>query len=100
MLPAWVDNQLEAQNLDVRKLEESNGLWRLRVGAYRVVFQILGRDVIVQRIFRRREADDYDGVKAIPLVPFTQWFANACRGCRGATARSADQASHPACCAP
>jgi mRNA-degrading endonuclease RelE of RelBE toxin-antitoxin system len=67
LLPAWVDNQLEAQNLDVKKLE-ADELWRLRVGAYRVVFQILGKHVVLQQVFRRRGASDYDGLRAIPLV--------------------------------
>ena len=67
-LPAWVDQQLGTDNLDIKKLADSDGLWRLRVGAYRAVFQILPPNVVLHRVFRRREDSDYKAVSAIPLV--------------------------------
>lgn len=54
-LPAWVDHQLGTDNLDVKKLEKHE-LWRLRSGAYRVVFQILRPHVVVHRVLSRRGA--------------------------------------------
>jgi mRNA-degrading endonuclease RelE of RelBE toxin-antitoxin system len=67
-LPAWVDQQLGTDNLDIKKLAESDGLWRLRVGAYRAIFQILPPSIVLHRVFRRREGTDYKAVSAIPLV--------------------------------
>lgn len=67
-LPAWLDQQLGTDNLDVKKLADSDGLWRLRVGAYRAVFQILPPNIVLHRVFRRREDSDYKAVSAIPLV--------------------------------
>ena len=67
-LPVWVDHQLGTDNLDVKKLGGGSGLWRLRVGAYRAVFQILTPNVVLHRVFRRREDTDYDAILAIPLV--------------------------------
>lgn len=65
-LPAWADNQLGTDNLDVTKLDA--GLYRLRVGWYRVVFQLLGSNVVLHRVFRRKERTDYDDIDTIPLV--------------------------------
>jgi hypothetical protein len=65
-LPAWADNQLGTDNLDVTKLDA--GLYRLRVGWYRAVFQLLGSNVVLHRVFRRKERTDYDDIDAIPLV--------------------------------
>jgi mRNA-degrading endonuclease RelE of RelBE toxin-antitoxin system len=67
-LPAWLDQQLGTDNLDIKKLADSDGLWRLRVGAYRAIFQILAPNVVLHRVFRRREDTDYKTVSAIPLV--------------------------------
>jgi mRNA-degrading endonuclease RelE of RelBE toxin-antitoxin system len=67
-LPAWADNQLGSDNLDVKKLADGDDLWRLRVGAYRAVFQLWGRSVVVHRIFRRKEDTDYRVVGTITLV--------------------------------
>jgi UvrD/REP helicase N-terminal domain/UvrD-like helicase C-terminal domain len=66
VLPAWADNQLHAANLDVRALEAYKGFFRLRVGSHRVVFQRLGRDVVVHRVGAR--ADIYEGLDALRLV--------------------------------
>lgn len=67
-LPVWVDHQLGTDNLDVKKLGGGSGLWRLRVGAHRAIFQILTPNVVLHRVFRRREDTDYDAILAIPLV--------------------------------
>jgi mRNA-degrading endonuclease RelE of RelBE toxin-antitoxin system len=67
-LPAWADNQLGTDNLDVRKLADGDGLWRLRVGAFRAIFQLFGSSVVVHRIFRRKEDTDYRIVGTITLV--------------------------------
>ena len=67
-LPAWADGQLSAQNLDVKKLEDGDGLWRLRIGDFRAVFQPLGADIVVHRVFRRKEVNDYSFVDRITLV--------------------------------
>jgi mRNA-degrading endonuclease RelE of RelBE toxin-antitoxin system len=67
-LPTWVDQQLGTDNLDVKKLADADGLWRLRVGSYRAVFQVLSPNVVLHRVFRRREESDYKMVSAIPLV--------------------------------
>ena len=48
-LPGWVDNQLGADNLDVKRLEGHNELLRLRWGDHRVVFQILGPTPVIHR---------------------------------------------------
>jgi Cdc6-like AAA superfamily ATPase len=66
LLPAWFDQQLEAANLDVRRLEGADGFYRLRVGDVRAVFQRLGADVVIHRIGRR--ADIYEGLEALVLV--------------------------------
>src|SRR5205085_1533706 len=66
VLPAWVDGQLEAANLDVRTLEGSDGFYRLRSGKVRVVFKKLGRDVVVHRIARRD--DVYEGLDELRLI--------------------------------
>src|SRR4051794_20791198 len=66
LLPAWVDNQLDAANLDVRHLEGWAGFYRLRVGDVRAVFQRLERDVVIHRVARR--SDVYDGLDALALV--------------------------------
>src|SRR5688572_19412148 len=58
-LPSWAAGQLEAQNLDVRALQSGERLFRLRVGGYRAVFQTLGTDVVLHRVFRRKEDTDY-----------------------------------------
>ncbi len=68
-LPAWVDGQLGAQNLDVRKLESRDGLWRLRIGDYRAVFQPLGADVVLHHVFRRKADGDYSTADKITVVP-------------------------------
>ena len=52
-LPAWADGQLEGQNLDVLKLADGDGFYRLRSADYRAVFQLLGADVVLHRVFRR-----------------------------------------------
>lgn len=66
-LPAWVDHQLRTDNLDVKKLERHN-LWRLRSGAYRVVFQRLDPHVVVHRAFRKTNDSDYDAMASIVFV--------------------------------
>ena len=66
LLPAWVDNQLDAANLDVRGLEGSEGFLRLRVGDYRVLFERVGRDVVIHRVGRR--ADVYESLQSLVLV--------------------------------
>lgn len=72
LLPAWVDNQLEAQNLDVKKIEGSDGLYRLRDGDVRVIFQILGGDAVVHRIAPRSRA--YDRLDGLALVRSREGF--------------------------
>lgn len=67
-LPAFAAGQLEAQNLDVRALESGERLYRLRVGGHRAVFQTLGVDVVLHRVFRRKEQDDYAFVDRLVLV--------------------------------
>lgn len=67
-LPGWVDSQLGTHNLDVKKLADGDGLWRLRVRGFRVIFQILGPNVVLHRVFRRRGESDYREVSAIQLV--------------------------------
>jgi mRNA-degrading endonuclease RelE of RelBE toxin-antitoxin system len=67
-LPAWVDQQLGTDNLDIKKLADSDGIWRLRVGAYRALFQVLPPNVVLHRVFRRREDSDYRAAASIPLV--------------------------------
>src|SRR4051794_33536081 len=67
LLPAWLDNQLGTENLDIRKLADSDGLWRLRVSHYRVIFQPLAPNVVLHRVFRRREDTDYRRVSEICL---------------------------------
>ena len=67
-LPAWVDHQLGTDNLNIRKLADSGGLWRLRVGPYRAVFQPLSPNIVLHRVFRRREDTDYRSVSDICLV--------------------------------
>jgi hypothetical protein len=66
LLPAWADNQLIASNLDIRQLDGVDGFFRLRSGKVRVVFQKLGRDVVVHRIARRD--DVYEGLEELQLV--------------------------------
>jgi hypothetical protein len=67
-LPAWAEGRRDAQNLDVRKLEAADGFYRLRVGAYRAVFQTLSADVVLHRVFRRKEGDDYAFVEKLAVV--------------------------------
>ncbi len=67
-LPAWAAGKLDAQNLDIRGLDGHDGLYRLRIGSYRAVFQTLGLDVVVHRVFRRRERSDYDFADRLVLV--------------------------------
>jgi mRNA-degrading endonuclease RelE of RelBE toxin-antitoxin system len=67
-LPAWVDHQLGTDNLDIKKLADGEGLWRLRVGNYRAVFQILPPNIVLHRVFRRRGDSDYSAMSAVPLV--------------------------------
>src|SRR3954447_23634263 len=67
LLPAWLDNQLGTENLNVRKLADSDGLWRLRVNHYRAVFQPLAPNVVLHRVFRRRGDTDYRSVSSICL---------------------------------
>jgi mRNA-degrading endonuclease RelE of RelBE toxin-antitoxin system len=67
-LPSWVDGQLDSQNLDVKKLNDRDGLWRLRVGDYRAVFQPISSDVVLHRVFRRKEDNDYSLVDKVTLV--------------------------------
>ena len=66
LLPAWLDQQLEASNLDVKKLEGFDGFYRLRVGDVRVLFQRLGSNVVVHRVARR--GDVYGGIDSLILV--------------------------------
>ena len=68
LLPAWLDNQLGTENLNIRKLADSEGLWRLRVNHFRVIFQPLAPNVVLHRVFRRREDTDYRSVSDICLV--------------------------------
>ncbi len=67
-LPSWVDQQLGTDNLDVRKLEHPGGLYRLRVGAFRAVFQVFPPHVVLHRVFRRRNSSDYDFVASLAVV--------------------------------
>lgn len=41
---------------DVKRLTGSTGEYRLRVGDYRVLFEIEGKSIVVYRIRHRREA--------------------------------------------
>jgi mRNA interferase RelE/StbE len=41
---------------DVKRLTDSTPEYRLRVGEYRVLFEIEGREIVVYRIRHRREA--------------------------------------------
>jgi mRNA-degrading endonuclease RelE of RelBE toxin-antitoxin system len=66
-LPAWVDHQLGTDNLDVKKLEKRD-LWRLRSGAYRVVFQKLDPHVVIHRVFRKTNESEYDAMASIVFV--------------------------------
>ena len=66
-LPAWLDHQLGTDNLDVKKLE-MHELWRLRSGAFRVVFQKLEPHVVVHRVFRKKNGSDYDAMASIVFV--------------------------------
>ena len=66
LLPAWADNQLEGANLDVRPLQAAENFYRLRVGDYRVVFQRLGKDIVVHRVGRRE--DIYDRLQSLVLI--------------------------------
>jgi mRNA-degrading endonuclease RelE of RelBE toxin-antitoxin system len=66
-LPDWVDHQLGSDNLDVKKLERHD-LWRLRSGAYRVVFQRLDPHVVVHRMFRKKNDSDYDALATVVFV--------------------------------
>ena len=66
-LPGWVDHQLGTDNLDVKKLEKHD-LWRLRSGAYRVVFQKLEPHVVIHRVFRKTNESDYDAMASIVFV--------------------------------
>lgn len=65
-LPAWADNQLGTDNLDVKALAGANGLKRLRWGDHRVVFQIVARDLVIHRIGPR--ASVYRDLDALSLV--------------------------------
>jgi hypothetical protein len=67
-LPAWIEARLDTQNLDVRKLGAGDGFYRLRVGAFRAVFQTLSSDVILHRVFRRKGDDDYAFVERLAVV--------------------------------
>jgi hypothetical protein len=66
-LPAWADQQLEADDLDVKPLEGSAGFFRLRVGDHRVLFRRLGRDVVVHRVEPRSRS--HDGLVHLSPVP-------------------------------
>lgn len=66
-LPAWVDHQLGTDNLDVKKLEQHE-LWRLRWGAYRIVFQKLDPHVVVHRVFRKKNDSDYEAMASVVFV--------------------------------
>lgn len=67
-LPAWLDHQLGTDNLDVKKLGDGGGLWRVRIGDFRAVFHPLPPHVVLQRVFRKKNDSDYDAVRATPLV--------------------------------
>lgn len=42
--------------LDAKKLKNVNdGIWRIRIGDYRIRFDITGRDIILYRVRHRRE---------------------------------------------
>jgi superfamily I DNA/RNA helicase len=66
-LPSWVDHQLGTDNLNVKKLEKHE-LWRLRSGAFRVVFQILKPHIVVHRAFRKTNDSDYDAMASVVFV--------------------------------
>lgn len=66
-LPAWVGNELGTDNLDVKKLE-ARELWRLRVGGFRAVFEILAPNVVLHRVFRKKNESDYDSITSTLLV--------------------------------
>ena len=55
-------------NLDVQKLADGDGLWRLRVGAFRAVFQTVRHGCRAASVFRRKEDTDYSFVGPITLV--------------------------------
>jgi hypothetical protein len=49
-LPAWVAGDESAANLNVDRLEGLPGFFRLRIGAFRAIFQRLGPHVILHRV--------------------------------------------------
>lgn len=66
-LPAWAGGELGTDNLDVKKLA-GREFWRLRVGDFRAVFQVLGSNTVLHRVFRKKNESDYDSITSALLV--------------------------------
>ena len=43
---------------DIKRLKEFDPAYRLRMGDYRILFDVEGREIIIRRIKHRREAYD------------------------------------------
>lgn len=67
-LPAWARGDDNAANLDVKPLRGHGGLYRLRSGKLRAIFQRLGKAVILHRVDRRGDAYADHELDAIRLV--------------------------------
>ena len=67
-LPDWSGGDASAANLDIKHLRGHSGLYRLRSGQLRVIFQRLSASIIVHRVDRRGDAYDDRDLDAIRLV--------------------------------
>ena len=43
---------------DIKRLKDFDPAWRLRMGDYRILFDVDGREIIIRRIKHRRQAYD------------------------------------------
>ena len=67
-LPAWARGESSAANLDIKPLRGHGGLYRLRSGRLRAIFQRLGEAIIIHRVDRRGDAYVDHDLDAIRLV--------------------------------
>src|SRR4051794_15539119 len=67
-LPAWLANDPAGANLDVKPLRGHDGLFRLRSGTWRALFQRLGDRVLLHRVDRRGNAYEEHELDAIRIV--------------------------------
>ena len=67
-LPGWARGDSSAANLDIKPLRGHGGLYRLRSGRLRAIFQRLGEAIIIHRVDRRGDAYEDHDLDAIRLV--------------------------------